>query len=543
MTDRLEHCLAGGQTATDHGSTTMRRDHRRPFDIETDEASDVTQQFWGTTRGWAPPSEEPGDAPSDDRTPRSLQSIKSSFAGMRRRPPQTVRRTDASGRVDRTRSHGIVRPGTAELDAIRREATLGELAAGWIGDDEWPDLDFTPTPAPTRSHRNVVPSGRDDDRLQDAFDDDDDEFDVVDDERDDLIELSPVAPLASKLGLGAVDPLLARLGMIVIAGVLLVPLALSARGATQPSLADVSEAVPAVPAAAGSATSGTVGTVPIGTAGSGLAATPRVVSTAAAVAGVAVSTAAAPDASLASTDDVVSESAVADVEDEPVAQALAAPAADVPQAQSVTTSPADVATVSEPADRVEPDCSLSYEAGPGDSWYRIADAAGVSPRALMDQNLAGVETPIFPGDTICLPAGATIPAKPVVTTATPATATPTRTTSPTTTSPTTTTVKPTTSPPPAPVSTDGVQELIREIWPDELEEKALQIAWRESNYRASAYNGWCCYGVFQMHWGAHQGWLDDYGITSTNDLLDARKNITAAYALYQRSGGWGPWGG
>ena len=522
----------------------MRRDHRRPFDIETDEARDVTQQFWGTTRGWAPPPEEPGDAPSDDRTPRSLQSIKSSFAGMRRRPSQTVRRTDASGRVDRTRSHGIVRPGTAELDAIRREATLGELAAGWIGDDEWPDLDFTP--APTRPHRNVVPSGRDDDRLQDAFDDDDefddDEFDVVDDERDDdLIELSPVAPLASKLGLGAVDPLLARLGMIVIAGVLLVPLALSARDGTQPSLADVSEAVPAVPAAAGSATSGTAGTAPIATAGSGLEATPRVASTAA-DSGPAVSTAAgASDTSLTSTEAAVSEPAVADVEDEPVAQALAAPAADVPQAQSATTSPAEVATVSEPADRVEPDCSLSYEAGPGDSWYRIADAAGVSPRALMDQNLAGVETPIFPGDTICLPAGATIPAQPVVTTAAPATTTPTRTTSPTT-----TTVQPTTTtspPPPPPVSTDRVQELIREIWPDELEEKALQIAWRESNYRASVYNGWCCYGVFQMHWGAHQGWLDDYGITSTNDLFDARKNITAAYALYQRAGGWGPWGG
>ena len=42
---------------------------------------------------------------------------------------------------------------------------------------------------------------------------------------------------------------------------------------------------------------------------------------------------------------------------------------------------------------------------------------------------------------------------------------------------------------------------------------------------------------------SHKSWLDDYGITSPNDLLDAQKNITAAYALYQRSGGWGPWGG
>jgi hypothetical protein len=88
-----------------------------------------------------------------------------------------------------------------------------------------------------------------------------------------------------------------------------------------------------------------------------------------------------------------------------------------------------------------------------------------------------------------------------------------------------------------------VQALIREIWPDELEERALEIAWRESNYIATADNGWCCVGVFQMYWTVHQSWLDDYGIHTRNDLKDARKNITAAYALYERSGGWGPWGG
>ena len=93
---------------------------------------------------------------------------------------------------------------------------------------------------------------------------------------------------------------------------------------------------------------------------------------------------------------------------------------------------------------------------------------------------------------------------------------------------------------PAGVS-DG--RLVREIWPDALEEKALQIAWRESNYKATAFNGSCCYGVFQINWSSHKSWLAGYGITTTNDLLDARKNITAAYAIYQRAGGWGPWGG
>jgi cytoskeletal protein RodZ len=514
----------------------MRRDHRRPFDIDADEATDVTQEFWGSTRGWSPLGGD-DDQSVDDRTPRSLQSLKSSIAGMRRRPWQPVRRSDASGRMDRTRSHGIPRTVAAgDVQAAQREATLGQLAAGWIDDDAWPDLDL----APTRPHQ-VVPSRRPDDRLQDAFDEDD-EFDAYPEDLDeDVIPLSPVAPLASKLGLGAVDPLLARLGAIVVAGVLLLPVAMSARGGSHDALADASEAVPAAPASvAGS----------VAALAPAAAETTAVASTSAAAVSTPAASASAGVVATASASNVRSApaSAAADSGDDSqprLAAATTAPAADVPQSVSAATNaPAEVATVSEPADRVAPDCSLKYEAGQGDSWYRIADAAGVTPRALMDQNLAGLETPIFPGDEICLPQGATVPAKPVVTTAPPATSAPT-TAPPTTVKTTTTTVKPTstTAPPPAPVSTTDVQALIREIWPDELEERALQIAYRESNYKSSAYNGSCCYGVFQINWSSHRSWLDDYGITSTNDLLDARKNITAAYALYQRSGGWGPWGG
>ena len=370
-----------------------------------------------------------------------------------------------------------------------------------------------------------------------------DEFDAYPEDLDeDVIPLSPVAPLASKLGLGAVDPLLARLGAIVVAGVLLLPVAMSARGGSHDALADASEAVPAAPASVAGSVAATLAPA--------AAETSAVASTSAAAASTLAVSAPAGVVATASASDVTSapaSAAAASGEDSQpqLAAATTAPAADVPQSVSAATNaPAEVATVSEPADRVAPDCSLKYEAGQGDSWYRIADAAGVTPRALMDQNLAGLETPIFPGDEICLPEGATVPAKPVVTTAPPATSAPT-TAPPTTVKPTTTTVKPTTTtaPPPAPVSTADVQALIREIWPDELEERALQIAYRESNYKSSAYNGSCCYGVFQINWSSHKSWLDDYGIMSTNDLLDARKNITAAYALYQRSGGWGPWGG
>ena len=524
----------------------MRRDHRRPFDIETDEAADVTQEFWGTTRGWAPATDDL-DQGWDDHTPSSLQSLKSSIAGMRRRPSQPVRRTDGSGRIDRTRSHGMPRPVTAaDLQAARHEATLGELAAGWIDDDEWPELDLTPAQPPTQRRPQVATHRRREVRAHDAFDDDD-EFEVYpeDDDEDGLVPLSPVAPLASKLGLGAVDPLLARLGAIVVVGVLLLPIALSARGGSHDALADTADTIPAAPASV-------AGSVAVSRA-SGAAASGGAASTSTAgVSTVAASPSVAATASAAAVGEdgppvPASVTASAESESEPeTASATTALAADVPQSVSAATNPpAEVATVSEPADRLAPDCSLSYEAGAGDSWYRIADAAGVTPRALMDQNLAGLETPIFPGDEICLPDGATVPAQPAVTTAPPAT-TATTTAPPTTVKPTTTTtVKPTTttSPPPAPVSTTEVQALIREIWPDELEEKALQIAWRESNYKATAYNGSCCYGVFQIHWEAHRSWLDDYGIVTTNDLLDARKNITAAYAIYQRAGGWGPWGG
>jgi hypothetical protein len=375
----------------------------------------------------------------------------------------------------------------------------------------------------------------------DAFDDDD-EFEVYPEDLDDehLIPLSPVAPLASKLGLGAVDPLLARLGAIVVAGVVLLPFALSARG-SHDALADSAEVVPAASASVGGSVAQTFAS-PVRNGAPGSTSAVATSSLAAVAQG---SVAAATATSEESEAPAPAAAAAEGSQVESLSATTLAPA-DVPQSVSATTTPpAEVATVSEPADRVSPDCSLSYEAGAGDSWYRIADAAGVTPRALMDQNLAGVETPIFPGDEICLPQGAAVPAQPVPTTAPAATAPPTTAPPTTVKATTTTTVKPatTTAPAPAPVSTSDVQALIREIWPDELEERALQIAWRESNYKSTAYNGGCCYGVFQIHWSAHQSWLDDYGINSTNDLLDARKNITAAYAIYQRSDGWGPWGG
>ena len=51
----------------------------------------------------------------------------------------------------------------------------------------------------------------------------------------------------------------------------------------------------------------------------------------------------------------------------------------------------------------------------------------------------------------------------------------------------------------------------------------------------------CCYGLFQIYWNVHKSWLADIGITSDQQLYDPATNARAAYALYQRAGGWGPW--
>jgi hypothetical protein len=532
----------------------MRRDDRHPFDLEADEAADITQQFWGTTRGWAATDDAGSDVDWSDRTPRSIQGLRSSLRGARpRRPRQPTRRSDVTGRIDRTRVHGARRHEPVDdLDLTRREATLAELAAGWVDDDDWPELDFPTTRLPPQPRRRVEPVSRaqapvapDRPRPIDLYPEDLDEVDGDSGgDPDHLVPLSPVAPLAERLGLGAVDPLLARLGAIVVVAVLAIPLALSARGGAPDDVLAESVAVPAAQATA-SVAAPNAGVAPA-------AAQAPVVATAASQTDeVTQSPAPAAEATVESSASAQEPAAaIADADAAPgttPSNVAAVPQSAAPTSVAVPAVP-EAATVTEPADRDEPVCALTYEAGAGDSWYRIADAAGVSPRALMAANGANLDTTIFPGDEICLPEGASMPSKPAPsTTAAPAATQPPTTNAPTTTAKptTTTTVKPasTTSPPPAPVSTSAVQDLIREIWPDELEDKALQIAYRESNYRSNAYNGTCCYGVFQIHWTSHKSWLDDHGITSTNDLFDARKNITAAYALYQRSGGWGPWGG
>jgi len=103
-------------------------------------------------------------------------------------------------------------------------------------------------------------------------------------------------------------------------------------------------------------------------------------------------------------------------------------------------------------------------------------------------------------------------------------------------------VGPETGPGPAPTPAGGgpdPESIIREIWPDDVENEAVRIATRESRLQPDARNA-CCYGLFQIHYRAHRAWLTQYGVTGPADLLDARTNATVALALYEQAG-WGPW--
>jgi hypothetical protein len=233
----------------------------------------------------------------------------------------------------------------------------------------------------------------------------------------------------------------------------------------------------------------------------------------------------------------------------------AAPATDA--GDDAASTPVVAATLEEDAPVTappvtEPPCGNDYELAAGDYWIRIADAADVDLADLLAVNDASVDTVLVPGGSICLPVGAATPAPPTTsapraaaTTVTPAAtaASPTRSSA---TTPTVTTAPPapTTTVPARPAAASAAEAvaIIRAVWPDDLEERAIEIAWRESNHRSNVNNS-CCYGLFQIHWEAHRSWLSSLGVTSAWQLYDARTNTVAAYTLYQRAGGFGPWGG
>ncbi len=213
-----------------------------------------------------------------------------------------------------------------------------------------------------------------------------------------------------------------------------------------------------------------------------------------------------------------------------------------------TTTPASApaTTDTQAADTV---CTSTYTIVSGDAWSTIASRAKISMKSLLAANNATIQTLLLPGKDICLPTGAVAPGPPSTNAPTtqPATTQPAKpattqpaTTQPATTQPATTQPATTQPPPPANVYTKAqAAQIIRDVWPDDLEDEAIRIATRESNLIPTARNS-CCYGLFQIYYSAHRTWLTSIGVTSAAQLYDPRINSSTALALYNNNG-WAPW--
>ena len=194
---------------------------------------------------------------------------------------------------------------------------------------------------------------------------------------------------------------------------------------------------------------------------------------------------------------------------------------------TVAAEPATAAPATTTASKVAKaaSCTKKYTIVSGDSWSMIAKHMSITTTQLLAANQATTRSVLLPGRSICLPTNAVVPAppKPAVTT---------------------TTVKAVVRPP---ASARGytraeVTQMIRDVFPDDLEEHALVIAERESHLNPYSAN-FCCYGVFQINYNAHSKWLPSIGVTSAAQLFDPLVNTRAALIIYQRSNSWAPWGG
>ncbi len=331
---------------------------------------------------------------------------------------------------------------------------------------------------------------------------------------------SPARQTEGALGetIGHIDPLLRRVGALAIAVALCVPLAMTLRGGDQrSSLQPETSTVAVGPAATG--TDAAAATEPAGDpvthpATDGVAATQQAVATEA----IATETAAS------ATKAQVVEAAPANV---------------------VSATPVVAAPAVEAVGATQLVCAKTYDVVAGDYWILIAKKVSLSLREVLAANSATTKTAIYPGRSVCLPSNASAPttAAPVA----PATTVKTSTAAPVTTvKATTTTVKTTsTSTPAAAAPTTSysraeVEAIIRQVWPDDLENEAVRIATRESNLDPGVRN-YCCFGLFQIYYNVHKTWLSQMGVTSAEQLYDPMTNAYVAYAMYLKAGGWGPW--
>ncbi|MET0145146.1 MAG: hypothetical protein ABW328_10225 [Ilumatobacteraceae bacterium] len=408
---------------------------------------------------------------------------------------QKIRHRDVTGPVERTRTHRTVQidtrpdaqPPTEALMVGDLDGHDGRADGGW-DDASWAPVDHWVEPVEEGRHRGGI------------------------------------------AGLG-VDPKLMRIGAVGLVGVLMIPIALAVRD-------DPNEGVRSDEASDGAA----------------------------------VTTTAAPAVLPTPTATVVTVLAEA-----------ATPPAPGPQSVSNRTASAPA-----PAPQAaQPQCAGTYTVIANDFWNRFPKTSGATAQEWLSANNATADTPLYVGDELCIPPGATAPDPPPATTVPPTTAPPATTAAPVpvpapTPAPALAAVAPpaitaarapaptspptvaTTTPPAAiaagapstealcgamptnngaPAGTPDaaqVEAIIREVWPDDVEVRALCIAKREAKLRADL-NNWCCYGVFALYFDYVPSDLKaTYGVDHPSDLYDARTNISIAYQVYLR-GGWKPW--
>lgn len=260
-------------------------------------------------------------------------------------------------------------------------------------------------------------------------------------------------------------------------------------------------------------------------------------------------------------------------------------------ATAPVTVPETAAPTTEAPKRV---CASKYIVQAGDSWFGIADRAGVKASLIAGTNNKTIQSPLMVGQEICLPPGAAVPASieaDAVTTTTVAkivcvgkytvktgdswsgiakkvgikiselTAANGKTSRSTllpgqelclpkgavatSAAAAPSTPAPTTTQPPKYVPTRTftraeLEKFVRDAWPDELEDNAFFVVNRESKWNPLSRNN-CCIGLFQLNWNSHKSWMSNYGITDASELLNPEVNAKLAYFTWQRSGSWRPW--
>ena len=196
--------------------------------------------------------------------------------------------------------------------------------------------------------------------------------------------------------------------------------------------------------------------------------------------------------------------------------------ATMPTAQSATAQ----------SESSEPACGLEYTVQYGDSWYGIASRAGVKAGPLAALNGKTLSSPLKVGQVICLPQGAKRPS--VATTTQP------RTSSSSGSASSSGDMRTVTNPSVRSYSRTEVEQIVRDIWPDNLENDALFVVERESHFNPGS-RSYCCIGLFQLNWSAHKSWMANYGVTDPAQLLDPTTNARMALVARERAGSWRPW--